>query len=55
MGAAKVIELGIFHLMIVEGKKEFLKKLCLIKKNEMLSTLLVAYAWVYSAVSLKSY
>ena len=28
--------------MIVEGKKEFLKKLCLILKQGMLSTFLVA-------------
>ena len=41
--------------MIVEGKKEFYKKLCLILKQEMLSTFLVAYAWAFSGISLKRY
>ena len=45
----------LFHSMIVEGKKEFLKKLCLILKQGMLSTFLVAYAWVFSGISLKRY
>ena len=40
--------------MIVEGKKEFLKKLCILKQG-MLSTFLVAYAWVFSGISLKRY
>ena len=37
----------LFHSMIVEGKKEFLKKLCLVLKQGMFSTFLVAYAWVF--------
>ena len=41
--------------MIVEGKKEFLKKLCLILKQEMLPMFLVAYAWVFAGISLKRY
>ena len=41
--------------MIVEGKKEFLKKLCLILKQGMLSTFLVAYAQGFSGISLKRY
>ena len=45
----------LFHLMIVEGKKEFLKKLCLILKQGMLSTFVVAYAWAFSGISLKRY
>ena len=45
----------LFHSMIAEGKKEFLKKLCLILKQGMLSTFLVAYAWVFSGISLKRY
>ena len=45
----------LFHSMIVEGKKEFLKKLCLILKQGMLSTFLVAYAWVFWGISLKRY
>ena len=45
----------LFHSMIVEGKKEFLKKLCLILKQEMLSTFLVAYAWDFSGIILKRY
>ena len=45
----------LFHSMIVEGKKEFLKKLCLILKQGMLSTFLVAYTWVFSGISLKRY
>ena len=45
----------LFHSMIVEGKKEFLKKLCLILKQGMLSTFLVAYAWVFSGISLQRY
>ena len=32
-----------FHSMVVEGKKEFLKKFRLILKQGMLSTFLVAY------------
>ena len=48
----KLIELRrvgsrLFHSMIVEGKKEFLKKLCLVLKQGMFSTFLVAYAWVF--------
>ena len=35
---------NLFHLMIVEGKKEPLKKFCLILKQRMLSTFLVVYA-----------
>ena len=31
----------LFHSMIVKGKKEFLKKLCLILKQGILSTFLV--------------
>ena len=34
----------LFHSTIVEGKREFLKKLCLILKKGMLSTIFVAYA-----------
>ena len=45
----------LFHSMIVEGKKEFYKKLCLILKQEMLSRFLVAYAWAFSDISLKRY
>ena len=45
----------LFHSMIVEGKKEFYKKLCLILKQEMLSTFLVSYAWAFSGISLKRY
>ena len=45
----------LFHLMIVEGKREFLKKLCLILKQGMLLTFPVAYAWVFSGISLKRY
>ena len=37
----------LFHSMIVEGKKEFLKKLSLVLKQGMFSTFLVAYAWVF--------
>ena len=37
----------LFHSMIVEGKKEFLKKLCLVLKQGIFSTFLVAYAWVF--------
>ena len=43
----------LFHSMIVEGKKEFLKKLYLILKQGMLSAF--AYAWVFSGISLKRY
>ena len=43
------------HSMIVEGKKEFLKKFCLILKQGMLSAFLVAHAWVFSGISLKRY
>ena len=45
----------LFQSMIVEGKKEFLKRLCLILKQGMLSTFLVAYAYVFSGISLKRY
>ena len=45
----------LFYSIIVEGKKEFLKKLCLILKQGMLSTFLIAYAWVFSGISLKRY
>ena len=45
----------LFDSMIVEGKKEFLKKLCLILKQGMLSKFLVAYAWVFSGISLKRF
>ena len=45
----------LFHSMIVEWKKEFLKKFCLILKQGMLSTFLVAYACVFSGISLKRY
>ena len=34
----------LLHSMIVEGKKKFLKKLCLILKQGILPTFLVAYA-----------
>ena len=44
-----------FHSLIVEGKKEFLKKLCLMLKKGILSTFLVAYAWFFSGISLKRY
>ena len=43
----------LFHSVIVEGKKMFLKKLYLILKQGMLSTFLVA--WVFSDISLKGY
>ena len=43
------------HSMIVEGRKEFLKKQCLVLKQGMLSTFLVANAWVFSGISLKIY
>ena len=33
------------YSMIAEGKKQFLKKSCLLLKKGMLSTFLVAYAW----------
>ena len=33
----------LLHSIIVEGKKEFLKKLCLFLKQGMLSTFLVVY------------
>ena len=39
--------------MIVKGKKEFLKKLRLIQG--VLSRFLVAYAWDFTGISLKSY
>ena len=39
--------------MIVEGKKEVLKKLRLILKQGILSTFLVAYAWAFPGISLK--
>ena len=41
--------------MIVEGKKEFLKKLRLISEQGMLSNFLVTYALVFSGISLKRY
>ena len=44
----------LFHSMIVERKKEFLK-LCLILKQGMLSTFLVAHAWFFLGISLKRY
>ena len=34
----------LFHSIKVDGKKEFLKKLCLVLKQGMLSTFLVLYA-----------
>ena len=43
----------LFHSMIVEGKKGFLKKLCLISEQGMLSTFLLACKWVFSGISLK--
>ena len=60
MKATKLLEFRsvgskLFHSMIVEGKKEFLKKLCLILKQGMLSTFVVAYALVFSGISLKRY
>ena len=45
----------LFHSIIVKGRKEFLKKQCLVLKQGMLSTFLVAYAWVFSGISLKIY
>ena len=45
----------LFHSIIVEGKKEFLNKLCLILKQGMLSTFLVAHVWDFSSISLKGY
>ena len=39
--------------MIVKGKKEFLKKLRLIQG--VLSRFLVAYAWDFTGIILKSY
>ena len=45
----------LFHSMTAEEKKEFLKKLCLTLKQGMLSTFLVAYACVFSGISLKRY
>ena len=50
--SAKLFEFGrvgskLFQSMLVEGKKEFLKKLCLILKQGMLSTFRVAYACVF--------
>ena len=46
----------LFHSMTAEEKKEFLKKLCLILKQGMLSTFLVAYAcFFFSGISLKRY
>ena len=39
--SSEVVESKFFHSIIVEGKKEFLKKLCLILKQGMLSTFLV--------------
>ena len=45
----------LLHSIIVEGKKEFLKKLCLFLKQGMLSTFLVAYVQVFPGVSLKRY
>ena len=49
------VESKMFHSVIVEGRKEFLKKLCLILKQGMLSTFLVAYECVFSGISLKRY
>ena len=45
----------LLHSMIVEGEKEFLKKLCLILKQGIFSTFLVAYALGFSGISLKRY
>ena len=45
----------LFYSMIVEGKKEFLKKLLLILKQVMLSNFLVTYELVFSGISLKRY
>ena len=45
----------LLHSMIVEGKQEFLKKLCLILKQGMLLTFLVAYQCVFSGISSKRY
>ena len=45
----------LFHSMIVEVRKEFLKKLCImILKQVMLSTFLVAYTWVFSGYYFKT-
>ena len=41
----------LFHSMIVEGKKEFFKKLYSILKQGTLLRFLVAYAWVFSGIS----
>ena len=45
----------LFHSMIVEETREFLKKMCLILKEKMLSMFLLAYAWVFSGICLKRY
>ena len=45
----------LFHSMVLEGKEEFLKNLCLVLKQRMLSTFLIAYAWVFSGIGLKRY
>ena len=45
----------LFHSMIVKRKKKFLKKLCLILKQEILSTFRVAYALAFSGINLKIY
>ena len=45
----------LFHSMIVEEIREPLKKMCLILKEKMLSMFLLAYAWVFSGICLKSY
>ena len=49
------VESKLLYSMIEKGKKGFLKKLCLILKQGMLSTFFVAYAWVFSGISLKRY
>ena len=49
------VRFKLFHPMILEGKKTFLKKLCQILKQGMLSTFLVACAWFFSGISLKRY
>ena len=38
----------LFHSLIVDGKKELLKELCLIN-------VIVTYAWVFPGISLKRY
>ena len=45
----------LFRSMIAEGKREFVKKLCLILKQGILSRFLETYAWFFSGISLKRY